>query len=257
MHDILAGLLAEKKKNMFKKKNRIIRKDLIRRFPLDSIILIRQLRSEDDRYVHLYQDSLPPIRRLLKGMEHNGGSEGVFRCGYDYELSIFDSGKHPLVLKVCFACSRVYIHNIGFQIEKEQIVDLFKTHCKVLKIEEKKFEDLASGQEYYANELNKNSLVGDSRFVPNWYTFEGFFLLSWKDKDPSLLNIVNKIRSRIRTEYPEEEFEVRLNSPDFNSGQFYFYIDCNKSLYSKMNWAEKQKLWTKHVDFRSTVYLRN
>lgn len=240
---------------MFKRKARLFTKYVINGIPVDSILLATNVRAkEGDDQKHYYQDSLFPIKKFLKSFEYKGKTESMFRCGYDYILKLYDSGKFPLELKACFECNYIYFQNAGYKIEKEQFLYSLKKYCKNLDIEELTFSSLEEGR-HYLHQANKNQkLVGGDRFFPNWYSFEGCFQIIWEDSGQSLAKIINKVQSRISTEFPDEKYEIRINHTDFRSGIFYLYIDCNESLFHKLDWQEKQEPWTKHVYFNTTAY---
>jgi len=231
--------------------------------PKGSFFLAKNI--SPDRNGHLpgyYQTDVREIRRLLRRFTFPNRGKGIFRCGFDYELALFDAGRHPAELKVCFECKRLYVGKTGFAVEKEALLGLFQQHCRPFLQEKRVFESVEIGKAFIEQVRKKKEIIPDQRWLPTWFFFEGKFRFLVKKSAaldaplPSQNKMTRLWVEKISQAFPKEVFYLQRQYISHWEGEveYWYYLNCNKSLFEKMDWKEKNPVWMPFTTFEMDLY---
>lgn len=208
-----------------------------------------------------YQDDPEKIKAMLRDMSFPDAGEGLFRCGYDFEFSLYEKGAYPRTYKACFLCNRLYIKDRGFHISESVIQALLKTYCIPFTLEKVTYENISSGKAALDIGMQNGILLPDARCLPPWYSFEGKFRFLVKepasiDAKPDPQKVLDKTRQQINQAFPGEPFflEQSTVTPWGGIVEHWFYLQCNESLYQKMDWEEKEGAWNPYTYFSAELF---
>lgn len=252
-------------KNIFGKRKEpsIIHQSLISAITKEGILMIKNLRA-GHQLASYYQSDVRQIRKFLKSLTFPYLGEGIMRCGYDFQVLIYDVGLYPSSdkLKVCFRCKRFYVDNHGFGVGQDEFLHLLKKYCNPLEIEPIEFKDRESGRVYLKEGIDRKELLADRRWLPFWVYFEGkfrFLIKKGPDLTPQELHprqILIETIDRIEKAFPGEKFFLRPHviQPWNGEVEYWYYLECNESLFRKMDWVEKDGIWNPYVYFKADLH---
>ena len=111
--------------------NKIIDLSIIENLTPSSILMVMQ---DPMKYMgdltHYYQTDPESIRAFLNEIsEFPSAGEGLFRCGYNFHISLEGEKSSPIDLKVCFDCDRLYVGNWGYGTDETSFTAILEKHC--------------------------------------------------------------------------------------------------------------------------------
>ena len=128
-------------------------KESIESLSENSILIIKESGSRERVYHHFYLGDISKIKAFFSSIDFPYAGEGVFRCGFNYEVFLFEDDKPDLVMKVCFSCERAYLGQSGFSTSKENFMKLVEKNCIAMVIDGKRYVETL--KKYVDKELGK------------------------------------------------------------------------------------------------------
>lgn len=174
-----------------------------------------------------------------------------YACGYHYIVYLCKDGIALESFAINLNCNEIVGDKGYFYFETSKL-EKFKNQLKKPIRNLKEFDNIDSARNY------RNSILRDPNLIisptPDWVRFEGSFDFDYdcNEEDKDCLNneenVLNKLREEIKSNYPQEDFE--LESRGGSSTEIYVKVKCNKSLEEKFKIYERNPEYEKWEPYR-------
>lgn len=207
---------------------------------------------------HFFLNDLNKLKELAKKWVFDK-KDSLGRCGYDYDLAVFNGKKYEGGISICFNCNSLIVdkdHTIC-SISESAILRLLQEDFTPIRTEQHDFLTREEGIKFWNARKDDVQLL-PNQTLPDWLNFEGNCELSIELGSSNNTDFIaqteeakQQMNKKIGETLESGSFELRLRMRRSSStySNYLFLLSTSKSNYNKLEDVKKDT-WNEYSKFK-------